>query len=245
MKYTYFPLIAFFLFFFSGCKKDDSPFSIISNEHLSGKVEGFNSDSINYIIASVPSNLFDYYIVGADSAETDNFDIDLTFPPEAYLSKLVTDSSLILSDTTVRMASISITTYTTYELGLYGPIVNTGSLERLNNPNIYLTGAIQKGNAFANFLYVSKEVKLSGQWSVQIGKTNWICKGNITLNEGWNELIYVSGSVSSSTIVWNVKVNDEPSGMKWYYVGNEPINLNKNSQFGILKLMQSFLTFQR
>ncbi len=72
------------------------------------------------------------------------------------------------------------------------------------------------GDATCILIYCNKSVTIKGEESDSDDEFSITWNFDITLNKGWNQLIYTASSSSETKVVWNITANTTlTSGMKW------------------------------
>jgi hypothetical protein len=213
---------ALLMWVLSSCEKDDKAFSVISADRLSGQISNTEDINFNFVQTLIYTDLYDNYIVGADSVENGKFDIQLTNPPDVYLEEMDPPDGLTSSDPSVKGAGM----YPTAIKDSFEYYNEMGTLERTNKPEYYLLGVTSVGTCFSQFLFVERAVKISGSYSEFYEGVTTQYSVNMNLREGWNELTLTCQSLGQNTESWKMTSNDEPSGMQWYYL---PYDFEKKS----------------
>lgn len=180
---------------------------------VSGAIENWNIGSGKKLYFSMPVSETEQAVFGsADITENGSFKIHIEAPASEHLFALADfiGASNCQSNTSISDPSV---------LGAYGEfnVVEgenlLGYVDRTNHD--YSTDSV--GSFYSLFMYVDKNVTISGADSCQLGNGMMLVKTfNLSLAEGWNQ-IAVTTTFFNSEEYHVTYSTDEPAGGKFLY----------------------------
>lgn len=188
-------------FAFMGCKKDDDGPGTNSVSNLTAKVE--SGSTYNSKIDIVKALMEDNYAAATGNYANGEFTLDLSGTVSSkYLDNIGEDlpKGVKVSDESVIGGFIDI-------------IVGYKSGDRVGT--FYYEKVSSNSETWAIFLYVDKDVTITGSGSDKDGDYTDNYTFNISLKKGWNmiyETYSENGKISTDTYT-----TSDPGGLKWYF----------------------------
>ncbi len=222
------------------CSKDDnndsSKGSITSEGNLSGSIS--HGDTLGSTVDTVVCTLDNgsSVVVGKSALKEGKFDIKLNVPATGLLNPIKTEifptSHPVIeniSDSTVLISESDGVFFDTYKNNTY-----TGNLWRANM-DINELSDYSAGEAVAFYIYSNGAVVLKANDTDEDGI---IYQYDLSLNKGWNEIIWKCTKANSSEVRISVTSNNEPGGMKWIFIPKDYEGKSVLQSNALLRVMQ-------
>lgn len=212
---------------FTGCSKDDDEnkddngSAITAEGEASGTVSNLSSniDSVrvtypdlnNIGEAKLNNNVLSFSLV---DVIPDNYLYEVSDDFGSYNDSEETQTCTI-SDNTAKIGD-----FDDLRIEAYSNRDNVGYFIRSNNEKDLLddVDGSSAGDATGFFIYCNKAVIIKGTYTDKEDGNEYSDNYNLEFHKGWNEVVIKVTNASSSKYTTGWTSNDEPSGMKWFYV---------------------------